>query len=446
MSAEELDDNYDVIVLGTGLKESIVSGLLAVDGMKVLNLDKNNYYGSCSTSLNLEQLFEKYQPGKKPAETLGRSRDYNIDVAPKFIISAGNLTKLLLHTKVTRYLDFKPIIGSYVFHGGKVYKVPATDAEAIKSSLMGIFEKRRCQKFLAYIQQYDKDNEKTHQGFDLSKMTSSELYKNFKLDENTQDFIGHASALYTNDDYLNKPAFDLVERLQLYGNSVGRYSNSPYIYPLYGLGELPQAFSRLSAVYGTTYMLNAPIKSIKYNDDGSFQGVECGDKVVKAKYVVADPTYFAENVKKTGDVVKIICILNHPVPNTDNSESCQIIFPQKQIKRKSDIYVAVMSAANCVVPKGKFVAIVSTTVETSNPETECDAALKLLGPIEEKFTFVEPLYEPNDDGTQNKVFISKSYDATSHFESTVDDVLDMYKRITGKELEMKIEKEEGEEQ
>jgi hypothetical protein len=33
-------------------------------------------------------------------------------------------------------------------------------------------------------------------------------------------------------------------------------------------------------------------------------------------------------------------------------------------------------------------------------------------------------------------FISKGYDATTHFETTVDDVLDMYKRITGKDIDL----------
>ena len=33
-------------------------------------------------------------------------------------------------------------------------------------------------------------------------------------------------------------------------------------------------------------------------------------------------------------------------------------------------------------------------------------------------------------------YISKGYDATTHFESTVDDVLDMYKRITGKDIDL----------
>ena len=37
---------------------------------------------------------------------------------------------------------------------------------------------------------------------------------------------------------------------------------SPYLYPLYGLGELPQGFARLSAIYGGTYMLDKPVDEI----------------------------------------------------------------------------------------------------------------------------------------------------------------------------------------
>jgi len=34
----------------------------------------------------------------------------------------------------------------------------------------------------------------------------------------------------------------------------------------------------------------------------------------------------------------------------------------------------------------------------------------------------------------DNIYISQSYDATTHFESTVDDVLDIYKRIFDKDL------------
>ena len=42
--------------------------------------------------------------------------------------------KLLLHTGVTRYLEFKSVEGSYVYKGGKIFKVPADEKEALASS------------------------------------------------------------------------------------------------------------------------------------------------------------------------------------------------------------------------------------------------------------------------------------------------------------------------
>ena len=45
-----------MIVLGTGLTECILSGLLSVDGKKVLHMDRNDYYGGDSASLNLTQV------------------------------------------------------------------------------------------------------------------------------------------------------------------------------------------------------------------------------------------------------------------------------------------------------------------------------------------------------------------------------------------------------
>jgi Rab GDP dissociation inhibitor len=51
---------------------------------------------------------------------------------------------------------------------------------------------------------------------------------------------------------------------------------------------------------------------------------------------------------------------------------------------------------------------------------------------------VTDLLEPVGDGTQDNCFISKSYDATSHFETAADDVLSLYRRITGTEIDMNI--------
>ncbi len=46
---------------------------------------------------------------------------------------SGLLVRLLIHTGVTRYLEFKCIEGSYVYKGQKIHKVPADEREALAS-------------------------------------------------------------------------------------------------------------------------------------------------------------------------------------------------------------------------------------------------------------------------------------------------------------------------
>jgi Rab GDP dissociation inhibitor len=429
-----MDEEYDCIVLGTGFKECVLSGLLSVDGLKVLHMDRNNYYGGESASLNLEQLYQKFRNASPPS-SLGANREYNVDLIPKFIMASGILVKMLIHTDVTRYLEFKSVDGSYVVVQGKVHKVPATDTEALKSPLMGMFEKRRCKKFFMYVQEYEENNPKTHQGYDLRSMPMKELFVKFGLEADTIDFIGHSLALHTDDAYLEQPALPTVERIRLYCESLARYSKSPYIYPLYGLGELPQAFARLSAIYGGTYMLNKPIDEIVM-EGGKVVGVKSEGEVARCKFVIGDPSYFPHKVRQQGSVVRTICILDHPIPNTNNAESCQVIIPQKQVGRHSDIYIGCISSSHNVCARGKWIAIASTTVETNDPERELAPAFNLMGPILEKFTSVSPLYVPTDDGTSDKIFVSTSYDATSHFETTCTDILDIYKRVTGKDVDL----------
>jgi Rab GDP dissociation inhibitor len=430
-----MDEEYDVIILGTGLKECILSGVLSVEGKKVLHMDRNSYYGGESASLNLTQLFEKFKQGKTPNPSLGSSRDYNVDLIPKFLMSCGTLVQILVKTDVTRYLEFKAVDGSFVVSQGKVYKVPSTGAEALKSSLMGILEKRRCQKFLEYVGEWEEENPKTHQGMDLKKNTIKEVFDYFGLKPDTIDFIGHAMALRDNDSYLNTPALDTVNRIRLYGESVLRYGNSPYIYPLYGLAEMPQGFARLSAIYGGTYMLNKPVEQIVF-ENGKVVGVKSEGEVAKCKFVIGDPSYFPDRVKKVGQVASCICILSQPVPGTNNAESAQIIIPQKEVKRKYDIYISVVSYAHNVAPKGRWIALVSTQVETDKPEAELQAGINLLGKIDEMFVSIRDIYEPLEDGRKDQVFISKSFDPETHFDKSCEDILDIYKRITGKDMDL----------
>jgi Rab GDP dissociation inhibitor len=300
---------------------------------------------------------------------------------------------------------------------------------------MGMFEKRRFKKFLVWVQGFDVNNPQSWDGTDPKTMTMQQIYEKFGLDDNTADFTGHALALYRDDAYKQQPYQVAVERIRLYSDSLARYGKSPYLYPLYGLGELPQGFARLSAIYGGTYMLDKPVDEIVL-ENGKVVGVKSGGEVAYCKQLYCDPSYVDKNrVKKVGQVIRAICLLNHPIPSTNDGASCQIIIPQKQVGRHYDIYISCVSNSNQVAPKGWYIAMVSTTVETSNPEGEIVPGLQLLGPISEKFVQISDVYDPVDLGSESQIFISRSYDATTHFETTCHDVLDIFKRGTGEEFD-----------
>ncbi|KAK6314825.1 rab GDP dissociation inhibitor beta-like [Coregonus clupeaformis] len=430
-----MNEEYDVIVLGTGLTECILSGIMSVKGKKVLHMDRNSYYGAESASITpLEDLYKRFSLPGAPPESMGKGRDWNVDLIPKFLMANGQLVRMLLITQVTRYLDFKVIEGSFVYKKGSIYKVPSTETEALASSLMGLFEKRRFRKFLVFVANFDENDPKTMEGVDPNKTTMRDVFKKFDLGQDVIDFTGHSLALYRTDEYLDLPCMDSLNRIKLYSESLARYGKSPYLYPLYGLGELPQGFARLSAIYGGTYMLNKPIEEIVM-EDGKVVGVKSEGEIARCKQLICDPSYLMDRTTKVGQVIRVICIMNHPIKNTSDVNSCQIIIPQNQVNRKHDIYVCMISYTHNVAAQGKYVAIVSTTVETDNPEMEVKPAMDLLEPVEQKFVSISDQYAPTDMGAESQIFMSRTYDATTHFETTCDDIKDIYKRMTGTEFD-----------
>jgi len=109
--------------------------------------------------------------------------------------------------------------------------------------------------------------------------------------------------------------------MQLYLESIGRYGDSPFLYPIYGLGGLPEAFSRLCAIHGGTYMLNTKVDEVLM-ENGKAVGIKVGNDTAKAPLVICDPSYAKpESLKVTGKIIRAICLLNHPIPNTGDAPS-----------------------------------------------------------------------------------------------------------------------------
>lgn len=70
-----------------------------------------------------------------------------------------------------------------MFNSGKldqIYRIPATDVEAWKSTLMGSFENRLARKFFIYMQDYEEYDPRSHEELDLNKITAKELISYFR--------------------------------------------------------------------------------------------------------------------------------------------------------------------------------------------------------------------------------------------------------------------------
>lgn len=130
-------------------------------------------------------------------------------------------------------------------------------------------------------------------------------------------------------------------------------------------------------------MLDRAADEIVY-ENGVAVGVKSKGEVARAKQIICDPSYAKGKTRTIGKVVRAICFLKHPIPETGDADSVQIVIPQNQINRQHDVYVACVSSNHNVCPKDMYLAIVSTIVETDDPEKEIEAGLQLLGPIHDK--------------------------------------------------------------
>lgn len=118
-------------------------------------------------------------------------------------------------------------------------------------------------------------------------------------------------------------------------------------------------------------MLNTNPDEILFNEEGKVKGIKVGENTATAPIVICDPSYTTEDrLKPVGRVIRAICLLDHPIPNTNDAQSIQIILPAKQLERNSDTYISMVSYSHLICAKGIYVVSVSTTIETDSPMQE----------------------------------------------------------------------------
>ncbi|XP_077402111.1 rab proteins geranylgeranyltransferase component A 1 isoform X2 [Vanacampus margaritifer] len=438
MAAEDLPSEFDVVILGTGLTESVVAAACSRVGQRVLHLDTRSYYASkwasftfnalltwikehqeqlysnevqdwssllqegeetiClsnadSTSIRNVQVFcftseedekeedeeevvqccieekqeeeeacaeqtahveQKHQeeeettntekeepdparplettdqsePSKKKltyADLLKEGRRFNIDLVSKLMYARGSLVDLLIKSNVSRYAEFKNVTRILTYRHGNVEQVPCSRADVFASRQLSMVEKRKLMRFLASCLEEKQEEELEA----YSTRPYLDFLRDQQLGDNLQYFLLHSIAMATEDT----PARDGLASTRHFLRCLGRYGNTPFLFPVYGLGEIPQCFCRMCAVFGGVYCLRHPISCLLLDKSVNrctslIDG--CGQRITSSHFVLEDgflPTRLKNEAAPTRSISRGVLITDRSVLPGDQDQVSVVTIP-----------------------------------------------------------------------------------------------------------------------
>ena len=376
-------------------------------------------------------------------------RRYMIDVCGVHMIYCrGPMVELLIQSGIARYLEFRCLDVVLLFDSENAKNpfkkvcdestvptavtdisdlfqaVPTTKGEIFKTKFISLKEKNRLVKFITYCMEMEGQEDKMK----LFKEYENDSFENFlqksqllgdeKEYKKLKDITVHALALL--DSSTNVTTGQVINRIKYFVSSLGRYgAGGAFLYPLYGQSELVQAFCRVGAVYGGTYVLRRGIHSLDLIENEHLEEAlnqaetkpetvitETGDEVMveekhfsKEKMILKvgsgvqdftcdhlilnnDTPLPSSTTSLDNDVMlKYVVITESPLFPITKNNSANVVssIPPSVLKYQCDentvveqpcaIYVIQMDYTSCVTPRGKYMITFQTRVPNTLKST-----------------------------------------------------------------------------
>ncbi|KHN86779.1 Rab proteins geranylgeranyltransferase component A [Toxocara canis] len=419
MSAEEaLPSDVDVVVLGTGLPESIIAAACARSGLSVLHLDRNDYYGGAWSSFHLQSITEwvdrmtkgmdaKPEPSDgnitlgegEECVPIGRNRNvdnihlqwhitepdateseqngatesdhpvrsdvennwrrFSIDLLPKVLLSRGAMVQVICDSEVSKYCEFKCVGRLLCLSANEdsvegtllnLQVVPCSRSEIFQSEAITMLEKRRIMKFLTSCMQWHQNPDEIDGWSDFAGKPFDDFIESRGITGNLKNFVTDAIGILR-PNVIAKEGLEAVFRFM---ESVGRFGDSPFLWTLYGSGELPQCFCRLCAVFGGVYCLKQPLDALVLKENRVVAVITNGQRIT-CKHVIADfsylPSRYLKNQERKHVVQRAVLLTNRSVLNDPQKEHISLLNLMRLDKDASPRLLEVGFEA-CAAPRG----------------------------------------------------------------------------------------------
>merc|ERR1719193_264044 len=308
-----------------------------------------------------DAIINEDEPQEGPAQTIMKdpkpvwnketlklqSRKFNLDLTPRLLFARGPMVELLISSNISRYTEFKSVTRVLTLLDGKLEQVPSSRSDVFNTKHISVVEKRVLMKFLTQCLQEEEGEEE-------SDKTFGDFLKVHKLTPNLTHFVVHSIAM----THPESPQAVGLKATRKFLSSLGRFGPTPFLWSMYGTGELPQAFCRLCAVFGGVYYLGRSLEGLVVKE-GTAQAVvtegrriQCDQVVLPAALVPAELRLEDEGTG-VGSCSRAVLLSKASMLPTEKEQLTFLSMPKNQDgSRKSALHLIEVSSGTAACPKG----------------------------------------------------------------------------------------------
>lgn len=430
-------EKVDVLIVGTGMVESVLAAALSWQGSNVLHIDRNDHYGDSSATLTVDQikkwvnsvnqgLFSGCYNNAKlyVSPSIGNhnrkytSRDFGIDLAPKILFAKSDLLSILIRSRVHQYLEFQSLSNFHTFENDNFEKLTNTKQEIFTDQKLPLMTKRNLMKFIKFVLNWEEqlDVLKPYADRPLYDL----LVEKFHLEKAQIFELLFSIGLCYNMETKTPEA---LQRIRRYLSSFDVYGPFSVLYSKYGgPGELSQGFCRSAAVAGATYKLDETLTS--YDPNTKIAVFGDGSQVYVTEKVVVSPSQAPRDSqsmpKQKYEVHRLTCIVERSCDQwfSEGESAAVVVFPPGSLKTNNSevVQAFILGSRSEICPKGTSAWYLSTVQQGPRAEMDLDAALEAMEAslIRESSTELDQDEElvqfgPNGETLLNSVRLGQSF-------------------------------------
>ncbi|XP_055990931.1 rab proteins geranylgeranyltransferase component A 2 [Sorex fumeus] len=318
----------------------------------------------------------------KYSDIIKEGRRFNIDLVSKLLYSQGLLIDLLIRSNVCQYAEFKNVTRILSYHEGKVEQVPCSRADVFNNKKLTMIEKRMLMKFLTFCLDYEQHPDE-YQAF--IQCSFSDYLKTKKLTPNLQHFILHSIAMTPE---ASCSTVDGLKATKMFLQCLGRFGNTPFLFPVYGQGEISQCFCRMSAVFGGIYCLRHKAQCLVVDkESGRCKAIidQFGQRI-SAKYFIVEDSYFSEETCSNiqyKQISRAVLITDESILKTDSDQQISILVVPPVEQTSCAVRVTELCSSTMTCMKGTYLVHLTCSSSKTAKEDLESVVKKLFTPYSE---------------------------------------------------------------